>query len=76
MIYAYLVEDVRALSDLFKAGVGPKKSAQGAFTAYHVKHPELRARRALVLCGIPKSGLQGELPVGVAREIRVDGLGI
>lgn len=76
MIYAYLIEDVRALSDLFKAGVAPKRSANGQFTLYRVRHPEYKARRALVLCGVPKSGLkEDELPESVGREIRVDAQG-
>lgn len=72
MIYAYLIEDVRALSDLFKVGVGPKKSANGEFTAYRIKHPEFAARRALIVCGVPKSGLKKPMPASVGREIKVD----
>ncbi len=71
MIYAYLIEDVRALSDLFKVGVGPKRSAQGQFTAYRVRHPESKARRALIVTGVPKSGLDHPIPETIGHEIRV-----
>jgi hypothetical protein len=71
MIYAYMIEDVRALSDLFKVGVGPKRSAQGQFTAYRVRHPESKARRALIVTGVPKSGLDHPIPPTIGHEIRV-----
>ena len=72
MLYAYLIEDVRALSDLFKVGVGPKRSAQGEFTVYRVRHPEYVTRRALIICGVPKSGLAQPIPATVGREIKID----
>lgn len=72
MLYAYLIEDVRALSDLFKVGVGPKKSAHGEFTVYRVRHPEYVTRRALIVCGVPKSGLAQPIPPNVGYEIKID----
>lgn len=72
MIYAYLIEDVRALSDLFRVGVKPKKSANGLFTAYRVKHPESGARRALIVSGVSKASLRNEIPASVGREIKID----
>lgn len=72
MLYAYLIEDVRALSDLFKVGVGPKKSAHGEFTVYRVRHPEYVTRRALIITGVPKSGLAQPIPATVGHEIKID----
>ena len=72
MIYAYLIEDVRALSDLFRVGVKPKKSANGLFTAYRVRHPESGARRALIVSGVSKASLRQEIPASVGREIKID----
>lgn len=71
MFYAYLIEDVRALSDLFKVNLAPKRSAHGHFTAYRVRHPEFAARRALVLCGVSSSAVRSEIPASVGRQIKV-----
>ena len=69
MIHAYLIEDVRALADLFKVNQAPKRSANGLFTAYRIRHPEFSARRALVLIGVQSSALKDELPASIGREI-------
>ena len=69
MIHAYLIEDVRALADLFKVNQAPKRSANGMFTAYRIRHPEFSARRALVLIGVQSSALVDDLPKTIGREI-------
>lgn len=71
MLNAYLIEDVRALADLFKVNLAPKKSAHGQFTAYRVRHPEFAARQALVLLGVQSNALRDSLPESVGREVHV-----
>ncbi|MEM1347603.1 MAG: hypothetical protein AAGI01_03540, partial [Myxococcota bacterium] len=72
MLYAYLIEDVRALSDLFKVGVGPKRSAHGQFTVYRVRHPEYSTRRALIVSGVSRNALKSDsLPEDVGRVIKI-----
>ncbi len=71
MVYAYLIEDVRALADLFKVNQTPKESAHGLFTAYRVRHPEYKARQALILLGVSSNSLKAPLPENVGREIHV-----
>ncbi len=71
MLNAYLIEDVRALADLFKVNLAPKKSAHGQFTAYRVRHPEFAARQALVLLGVQSNALREPLPANVGREVHV-----
>lgn len=72
MVYAYLIEDVRALADLFKVNLAPKPSSNGVFTAYRVRHPDFVARQALVLLGISSKALKAPLPESVGREIHVN----
>jgi hypothetical protein len=69
---AYLIEDVRALSDLFKVGAGPTKQKDGHFVVYRVRHPEFQARRALIITGITKAQLAQPIPPTVGRSIEVE----
>jgi hypothetical protein len=69
---AYLIEDVRALSDLFKVGAGPKNHKDNQFVVYRVRHPEFQARRALVITGIHKSQLAQPIPATVGKSIDVE----
>lgn len=71
MVYAYLIEDVRALADLFKVNLAPKPSSNGLFTAYRVRHPDFVARQALVLLGISSKALKQPLPESVGKEVHV-----
>jgi hypothetical protein len=68
---AYLIEDVRALSDLFKVGAGPKKQSDNQFVVYRVRHPEFQARRALIITGITKALLAQPIPATVGKQIEV-----